>query len=47
MPDHLLAALRVKAQANGMDLALYIRTQLAATLDRPANILKSTRETAR
>lgn len=42
LPPALIAALKAQAQARGLDMASHIRSQLIATLDRPANVLKYT-----
>lgn len=40
LPPDLILSLKAQARERGLDMASHIRSQLIATLDRPANILK-------
>jgi type IV pilus biogenesis protein CpaD/CtpE len=46
LPAEMIAALRAQAQSKGLDFAAHVRSQLAATLRNPHDILKPKRETA-
>lgn len=42
LPPALISALKAQARDRGLDMASYIRSQLIATLERPANVLNYT-----
>lgn len=44
LPAEMIAALRAQAEAHNLDFSAHVRSQLAAILRRPANIVTATRE---
>ncbi|MER2193323.1 hypothetical protein ABS771_08500 [Methylobacterium brachiatum] len=47
LPAEMVAALRAQAEAQGLNLAAHVRSQLAAAIHKPANIHNTAREAMR
>lgn len=44
LPAEMIAALRAQAQSKGLEFSAHVRSQLAATIRNPHDIIKATRE---